>query len=136
MDALQRTFPSWGARIAATALLAGSLHATAAGAYTPATGSPERVAIYDALRAVGDNHARVFVVVSLKVENGWAWTLVKPQSRDGSQHFEPESALLHQAGGRWQVVDQPCGEGDCDPDKELARIRAAHPQAPADIFVP
>jgi len=105
-----------------------------AGPYTPPPGSPERKAIFDAMRAIGDDHTRVFVVLSLKVENGWAWTSVNPQSADGSQHFEPESALLEKVGGHWQVLDQPCGEGDCDPQKELARIRAAHPQAPADIF--
>jgi hypothetical protein len=105
-----------------------------AGAYTPPAGSPERKAIYDALRAAGDDHTRVFVVQSLKVDNGWAWTSVNPQSADGSQHFEPESALLQKSGDHWQVVDQPCGEGDCDPQKEVARIRAAHPQAPGDIF--
>jgi hypothetical protein len=105
-----------------------------AGAYTPPTGSPERKAIYEALRQTGDDHTRVFVVLSLKVDNGWAWTSVNPESADGKQHFEPESALLQKVGSRWQVVDQPCGEGDCDPATEVARIRTAHPAAPVDIF--
>jgi len=105
-----------------------------AGAHTPPVGSPERKAIFDAMRALGDNHTRVFVVQSLKVEDGWAWVSAVPQSPDGSQHFEAESALLDNIGGRWRVLDQPCGEGDCDEQKEVARIRAAYPQAPADIF--
>jgi hypothetical protein len=105
-----------------------------AGADTLPAGSPERKAIYAALAATGDDHARIFVVQSLKVENGRAWTSVNPESADGRQHFEPESALLQKVGGHWQVVDQPCGEGDCDPAAEVARIRAAHPAAPADIF--
>jgi hypothetical protein len=120
--------------VAAALILVLSPGLARAGAYTPPAGSPERKAIFDALRATGDDHTRVFVVLSLKVENGWAWTSVSPQSADGSQHFEPESALLEKVGGRWQVLDQPCGEGDCDPQKEVARIQAAHPQAPADIF--
>jgi hypothetical protein len=105
-----------------------------AGPHTPAVGSAERQAIFDAMRALGDNHTRVFIVQSLKVEDGWAWASAIPQSPDGSQHFEPESALLENIGGHWRVLDQPCGEGDCDAQKEVARIRAAYPQAPADIF--
>jgi hypothetical protein len=118
----------------ASMLLVLSLGPAYAGAYTPPAGSPERKAIYDALRATGDDHTRVFIIDSLKVDGGWAWTSVKPQSADGKQQFEPESALLHKVGARWQLLDQPCGEGDCDPQNEIARIRAAHPDAPADIF--
>ena len=77
---------------------------------------------------------RLIPECGLRVENGRAWTSVNPESADGRQHFEPESALLQEVGARWQVVDQPCGEGDCDAATEVARIRNAHPAAPADIF--
>jgi hypothetical protein len=90
----------------------------------------------DAMRTLGDNHTRVFVVRALEVEDGWAWMAGDPQSPDGLSHFESESALLHKDNGVWKVVDQPCAEADCDPAKELARIRAAYPAAPPGIFPP
>jgi hypothetical protein len=105
-------------------------------AYTPEPGSAERKAIFDAMRKLGDNPTRVFVVRYLKVQDGWAWVTGDPQSPDNSSHFETESALLRNAGSGWKVLDQPCGEGDCDFKKELARIRAAHPSAPVAIFPP
>ena len=102
--------------------------------YTPAAGSQERKAIFDAMRALGDNHDRVFVVRYLKVQNGWAWLTADPQSPDGKSHYESESALLRNDGTIWKVLDQPCSEADCDNKKEMARIRAAYPKAPAGIF--
>jgi hypothetical protein len=102
--------------------------------YTPKAGSQERKAIFDAMRVLGDDHDRVFAVRYLKVQNGWAWMLVDPQSPDGKSHYESESALLRKDHARWKVLDQPCGEADCDDKKEMARIKAAFPQAPAGIF--
>src|SRR5271166_4733497 len=102
--------------------------------YTPEAGSQERKAIFDAMRALGDIHDRVFVVRYLKVQNGWAWMMGDPQSPDGKSHYESESALLRNDGTGWKVLDQPCTEADCDDKKEMARIRAAYPKAPAGIF--
>jgi hypothetical protein len=102
--------------------------------YTPPAGSQERKAILDAMRVLGDNHDRVFVVRYLKVQNGWAWLTADPQSPDGKNHYESESALLRKDGTGWKVLDQPCTEADCDNKKEMARIRAAYPKAPAGIF--
>ena len=48
----------------------------------------------DAMRAKGDDQDRVFVVRRLKISGTWAWLDCDPQSRDGSNHYEPESALL------------------------------------------
>jgi hypothetical protein len=104
------------------------------GLHTPAPGSSERKAIMDAMRAIGDLPDRVFVVKVLRVANGWAWLSVNPQSPDGKQRYEPESALLHNGDYGWTVVDQPCAEEACDAKAELARIRAAYPAAPAAIF--
>jgi hypothetical protein len=104
------------------------------GVYTPAKGSGERKAIMDAMRAKGDDQDRVFVVRRLKISGNWAWLDCDPQSRDGSNRYEPESALLRNSGGKWKVVDQPCGEGDCDFDSEVSRIRHENPQAPEAIF--
>ena len=113
----------------AAALLILSATATAAPA-----GGGDRHAIMDALRRTGDLPDRVFVVRSLHVSGGWAWAEVDPQSRDGRQHYESEAALLHRGAHGWQVVDQPCEEESCDAAREMARIRHAHPAAPAAIF--
>jgi hypothetical protein len=109
-------------------------YALEAGPHTPATGSPERKAIFDAMRRLGDLPNRVFVVKYLKVQDGWAWTATEPKSSDGAQQYEPESALLHFQDGIWKVIDQPCGEEGCDLKQEIIRIRAANPKAPAGIF--
>jgi hypothetical protein len=102
--------------------------------YTPKPGTPERKAIADAMRGKGDDRDRVFVMRYLMVQDGWAWMVADPQSTDGKNHYEPESALLHKERKGWKVLDQPCGEADCDADKELARIRKAFPAAPPRIF--
>jgi hypothetical protein len=102
--------------------------------YTPLAGSEERKAILNAMRAQGDIHDRVFVLRYLKVQNGWPWSIGDPQSPDGKNHYESESALLPNDGAGWKVLDQPCGEADCDGKKEMARIRAAYPKAPVGIF--
>ena len=102
--------------------------------HTPPSGTPERQAIFDAMRALGDIHNRVFVVRYLMVQNGWAWTTGDPQSSDGKSRYERESALLRNNGSGWKVVDQPCTEADCDDIKEIARIRVRYPQAPAGSF--
>lgn len=102
--------------------------------YTPAVGSPERKAIFDAMRAAGQDPARVFVPSHLKVADGWAWVVAEPRSRNGANRYEPESALVRREGAGWKVVAQPCGEEDCDDAREMARIRAAFPRAPAAIF--
>jgi len=104
--------------------------------HTPALGMPERNAIFDAIRARGDIHDRVFVARYLKVLGDWAWVTADPHSRDNSQHYETESALLQRTGLKWRVVDQPCAEEGCDQNKELARIRKRFPDAPAAIFPP
>lgn len=104
------------------------------GPYTPPPGSAERDAIFDAMRAHGGVPDRVFVVRYLKVQNGWAWASGNPQSPDGKNRYEPESALLNNNGFGWRVVAQPCSEEGCNFRKEVARIRAAFPAAPAGIF--
>lgn len=129
---------SRGRGAAMVVALVGTLLAGAAGAqqpaYTPAAGSPERRAIFDALRAAGQDRGRVYVPSHLKVADGWAWVVAEPRSRDGASRFEPERALVRREGARWSVVARPCGEEACDDARETARIRAAFPRAPAAIF--
>ena len=122
------------ARRLAFGLAALALAAPAAAQTTPAQGAPERQAIMDALRSAAADKDRVFVVRWLKSDGVFAFVTVDPQSRNGKARYERESALLRKADGRWRVVDQPCGEADCETVKELARIRKAHPAAAPAIF--
>lgn len=112
------------------------------GLHTPPRGSAERSAILDAMRAkhrdLGDI---VYVVSYLKVNQGWAWLAAAAQSRDGSNHYEPEQALLHRVNGRWKVVEMRPGGEDClsDPtcandQKYFRKLKARHPSVPMNIF--
>jgi hypothetical protein len=87
----------------------GRTHASQAdSAYTPARGGAERKAIMDAMRAHRrrlDPQPVIFVAGYLRVQRGWAWLAVQPQSPDGRSHFEGESALLRRRGGRWEVAE-------------------------------
>ncbi|MBM3162375.1 MAG: hypothetical protein FJZ79_03430 [Chlorobi bacterium] len=88
------------------------------GVYTPAPGTVERKAILDAMRRkVKELHQLdvVFVVVTMKVGNGWSWVHTRPQSKDGSSHYEDVLALLKRTKGSWHVVEIPCTEPD-NPD--------------------
>lgn len=120
-------------------------HAAAAiqadSAHTPARGSAERRAIMDALRANRrrfDAQPVIFVVNYLRVQRGWAWTTVAPQSPDGRSRYEEESALLRLRAGRWEVVESmpafgeregTADEEDCAWFQHLRRRRPAIPMA-------
>jgi hypothetical protein len=103
------------------------------GVHTPAAGSAERNAILDAMRS-GDNPDRIFIVRYLRVSKSWAWVTGDPQSADGQQHYEAESALLHKDTERWIVVDRPCTEADCKERAEIVRMLAKFPTVPSTIF--
>ena len=99
---------------------AGGAHAEAPraqadSAYTPARGSAERKAILDAMRAHRrrfDTQPVIFVVGHLRVQRGWAWLSVAPQSPDGRSKYEDESALLRRRAGRWEVVETMPAAGE------------------------
>ena len=94
------------------------VQAKTTGIHTPARGSAERKAILDAMRLkVKELHQLdvVFVVVTMKVGNVWAWVHTQPQSKDGSSHYEDFLALLKRTNGSWLVVEIPCTEPD-NPD--------------------
>jgi hypothetical protein len=115
--------------------------AQADSAYTPARGSAERKAILDAMRAHKrqfDPRPLIFVVDRLRVQRGWAWLAVSPQSPDGRSHFEGEAALLRRASGRWEVVEVMTAFGeregtpleqDCAWFQDLRRRRPSVPLA-------
>jgi len=92
-------------------LMAGLASRTAAqaGLHTPARGSAERREVLDAMRAEMrrfDPRPKIFVVHALRVHGAWAWLEVEPQSPNGGEHYEPESALLHRAAGHWTVAER------------------------------
>jgi len=115
--------------------------AQADSAYTPARGSAERKAILDAMRAHRrrfDAQPVIFVVGHLRVQRGWAWLSVAPQSPDGRSKYEDESALLRRRAGRWEVVETMSAAGeregtpledDCAWFQRLRRRLAAVPAA-------
>ena len=112
-------------------------------AYTPGRGSAERKAILDAMRAHRrrfDSQPVVFVVSYLRVQRGWAWLSVRPQSSDGRSRFEDESALLRRRAGRWEVVEvmPAAGEREGTPLEEdcawFQRLRQRLPAVPVAIL--
>jgi hypothetical protein len=114
-------------------------------AYTPGRGSAERKAILDAMRAHRrrfDPRPVIFVVDDLRVQRGWAWLSVQPQSPDGRSRFESESALLRRRAGRWEVVEvmPAAGEREGTPLEDdcawFARLRRRLPAIPVAILPP
>jgi hypothetical protein len=112
-------------------------------AYTPARGGAERKAILDAMRAHRrrfDASPVIFVVSNLRVQRGWAWLAVEPQSPDGRSRFEGESALLRRRSGRWEVVEvmPAAGEREGTPLEDdcawFQRLRGRFPAASRGIF--
>jgi hypothetical protein len=109
--------------------------------YTPAPGTAERRAILDAMRLeVKALHQLdvVFVVVSMKACNGWAFAHTRPRSGDGSSRYEDFLALLHRVKGTWWVVEIPCTEED-NPDcigspGYLTKLVARFPGLPPGIL--
>ena len=125
--------------------VAGPLKET--GLSVPAPGTMERRAILDGLRhwvRMRLGHEVRFVVRHLKVKSGWAWVVTEPQSPDGTQRFEPLSALLKKGKNCWAVVAVPSGECAAadDPeracrqsDREFIRAVTGAPLfVPAEIF--
>jgi len=110
-------------------------------AYTPRRGSAERKEILDAMRAHRrqfDARPVVFVVSHLRVQRGWAWLSVRPQSPDGRSRFESESALLQHRAMGWVVREvMPAAgeregtelEADCAWFQHLRTTFAAVPPA-------
>lgn len=110
-------------------------------AYSGKQNDAERMPILDALRKRWPNSDVVFVVKYFKANNGWAWTHVSPQSRDGKSQFEDELWLFQKVNGQWKAVEArgsgiDCEENpDCSDDKRFYNIlKSKYPSAPADIF--
>jgi len=114
----------------------------------PAAGSPARTAILDGLR--GDEVVRrlgsewkakvVFSHVAIRKVNDWAWVVASPQTENGKQIIEPLTSVMHEKGGRWQVVEFISDEV-ASADKPEAAYRAwrsqfmsRHSDCPSKIF--
>lgn len=101
------------------------------GPYTPATGSKERQAIVDALRAPVQRQLKrkvIFKIDHLKVQGGWAFMKGVPQQPGGAAmdyrgtvyqeaidagaFDDGIVALLRKRGARWQVVEYVVGATD------------------------
>ncbi len=113
----------------------------ASDAYTPQRGTAERAAIMDALRAEVKKYHNVdviFVVRTLKLKDGWAWTITAPMSRDGAGHYEDIIALLHEKDGIWGVEELVCTEvetpGCTDDPNFFNGLQERFPDVPVEIL--
>lgn len=119
-------------------------HGTASGLHIPAPGSAERKAILDTLRKQGrwvGGPDTVFVVTYLKVNKGWAWLSVLPESSDGLNHYENDGALMHKVGGKWVAMPDGTGDGECAATDScpsdaaiFRRLKSKYPSLPSNIF--
>lgn len=95
--------------------------AQSAGVYTPTVGSEERKAIMDAMRVPIQRELKqsvVFVVKTLRVQDGWAFVRSVPQSNgrpvslssvSGAGSDGTVTALLRSEGGQWRIVTHALG---------------------------
>jgi uncharacterized protein YceK len=111
--------------------------ATVNTAHTPPDGSAEKNAILQAVHHALARQGRknlVLIVPYLKVDNGWAWIQVNPQSADGRQHYESQSGLLQQTGNKWTLLEWMPAEEGTDYAKYFQKLKAKYSSAPPDIF--
>jgi hypothetical protein len=106
-------------------------------AYTPAKGTAERTAIIAGVKedlATKGFKNLVLQIPYLKVNGGWAWIQVNPQSADGTQHYESLSGLLQEKAKKWKLLEWMPSEEGTDYKAYFKNLKAKYPQAPADIF--
>ncbi len=99
--------------------------------HTPDRGSDERKILMDALRAPVEKKLRqevIFKVGHLKVQDGWAFFIGKPERPDGTPVDYSKTvykdaiaagafddgivALLHDVSGKWRVIQYVIGATD------------------------
>ena len=113
----------------------------ATSAYTPPRESDERKALFVSLAEYMDPSKILrlnFVVKDLKVNNGWAWVLAVPQSRDGETQYAPLYALMHRQNDAWKVKAYTRSEKGnpnfLSSTGYLEKLEKRFPEAPLDIF--
>jgi hypothetical protein len=106
--------------------------------YTPAVGSPERVAIANAVRAsvarLGDQFEKdarrgaKFVIAVLKVEGRYAFFEGGGQEVNGEMTYGPVDIVAFLAKGNlgWKVLNLQA-RGDVPDNSEVAQLRASLP---------
>lgn len=106
-------------------------------AVTPALGRVERKAVLDAMREDIWNRFGlevVFVVRRMKVNGGWCLALTEPQSKDGSERYEPHGALLEKKCDLWAVREiMPLVE-EAGQESWFSLMKEKYPGLPEDIF--
>ena len=114
----------------------------------PAAGSPARTAILDGLREnevvrrlASEWKAKVvFSHVAIRKVNDWAWVVASPQTENGKHIIEPLTSVMHEKGGRWQVVEFISDEVASADQPEAAyrawrsQFMSRHSDCPAKIF--
>jgi hypothetical protein len=106
-------------------------------AYTPAKDSPESKAISTAVKEALAKQGLKNVVLQipyLKVNRGWAWIQVNPQSADGKQHYESQSGLLQEKAKKWTLLEWMPAEEGTNYKTYFKNLKQKYPQAPLDIF--
>jgi hypothetical protein len=108
-------------------------------AYTPAVGSPERIAIANAVRAsvaqLGDQFAEdarrgaKFVIAVLKVEGRYAFFEGGGQEVNGETTYGPVDivAFLAKGNSGWKVLNLQA-RGDVPDESEIAQLRSSLPR--------
>ena len=108
-------------------------------AHIPASGSAERKAIVDALRADQDV---IFKVHYIKVHGDWCWIDTTPMDKQGHATAEGGPNLLHLEDRKWKVMDlstvpedpkDPLGPEDASPGF-VKNLLKTFPGVPRDIF--
>ncbi|MBX7248437.1 MAG: hypothetical protein K1X35_05220 [Caulobacteraceae bacterium] len=102
----------------------------------PANGSPERVAVLDALRPAVEQMTGKpveFVVTRLDVACDYARVVADPRAKAGTDRYETIDALMVRKDGAWTLGLMAAGEEDSPPAGQQYRARYADvPAALAD----
>jgi len=129
-----------------TALLISWNFSLLAAPRTPAVGSPERVAICDALRAYLSKKVAtrplpqpvVFQIDHLRIDGSYAWFEGFPKFKNGGEVSEylPDidyNFVLQQSGKQWQVKED-LSRSDVPSDEEVVLLRKALTGVPTSIM--
>lgn len=105
-------------------------------AQTPQPGTPQRVAILNALRPHVEQMAGQdieFMVDHIRVACTWARVVVRPQAPGGrGNHYETIDAVMERRNGTWRLREMACGEVDCAPAAQ--QYREALPNLPTALL--
>jgi hypothetical protein len=82
----------------------------------------------------------VFSSSKCTIDGTWAWVEAAPGTKDGKQHFEGLSGVMHKVKGKWQLAAWVSGEvaSAQDPDGSFTswskKFVKEHPDCPEKIF--